>query len=70
MLKKADTSETVTEPEEMAHIAWNYYFNIVLQGKEIGKTTQTIEEIESQCGSTGLPYCLTGFRRLSVSHTE
>ena len=44
MLKKADTSETVNELEEMAHIARNHYFNIVLQGKERGKPLKQLRK--------------------------
>ena len=53
MLRKTDTSETVTELEEMAHISQKHRCKIVLHDKEIGKTTQTDEEIETQRGSTG-----------------
>ena len=55
MLIKTDTGETVTELEEMAHIASKLLFKIVLPNKEIGKTIQTDEEIENQCRSAGPP---------------
>ena len=55
MLIKTDINETATEIEEMAHIPHKHLVKIVLHDKERGKTIQTDEEFENQCGPAGPP---------------